>query len=733
MLNPSSKIKDLSNQSIEDKMYLLKLLANQMLGARWMYYRKIKLGDSGFKLLKEKSLMEQMKATRAALRFTSKNTKKIYRQVYLECLKDIKNYTGLKEGFPDLPEVVEKQEIPSLTSDFDAVIISWTPLKFLVPAQTIRSKGLATQRHSEGLVSKLYFKVAAYYAVEENWDVGKLTMYLRKINQESKYQDIVTALAPLKDDLQKFSEVFVLFKFGKASLSKDVGTDADAFDDAMSVESFDSELSTLYWYDFIFRALELFLFRYYLIFVTSTASIETIEYISTIFKPALQKAIENKNVFIGSFETDRTKKEFRIPYRKYAEEKLKESLKKKIKTKEGIFESYCYNLNLLQKFGISPDIEDEVVGNTKWVGIIKNYVMDEDRPAVDYESANEKDVLANLEENALTHLETRQHMLVQIMNTLVICSQYKREARYQILERFKQMVKTDFELGNKRIKSIRNNADKKIRDLERKINKYKRLKQQKTVVTLLQDIDTYKKSIATRIETIRQDSKKELEQQKARLNSLFKEISKEKARNLAMAATNIMGLVSKLDTSHEFSRSMIGFLAKSLQQKYVRDLEPFYRNIFAIFEISLEEKVLIINSLEKSSDEESIRLSLDKQEEEQFEKIIIDKKAEIEKQQPDLFSGKIIISNLAIPTEELFQVNIDHRSFHNLLCLKIASPKSTQYLSLKPDIIKMMVDLNRVINPVPKNIVAQVGREKEKDYEKRINSVKLKSLLDQLR
>ena len=40
-----------------------------------------------------------MKATRSALKFTSKNTKKLYRQAYQDCIKDIKAYTGLKEGF----------------------------------------------------------------------------------------------------------------------------------------------------------------------------------------------------------------------------------------------------------------------------------------------------------------------------------------------------------------------------------------------------------------------------------------------------------------------------------------------------------------------------------------------------------------------------------------------------------------------------------------------------------
>lgn len=366
MLKSNSSIKELKNQSPEDKMYLLKLIAHQMLGAKWMYYRKIKQGDKGIKLFRETSLMEQMKATRSALRFTTKNTKKVYRFAYQECLKEIKKFAGIKEGFPELPETEEGEEIPSLTSEFDAVIISWTPLKFLNPAQKIRDKGAATQRHTEGLIAKLYFKVAAYYAAPENWDTRKLTLYLRNINQNSTHQDIVAAFESLKSDLQILSEVYEPFKFGKASLSKDIASDADSFDDAMSVESFESQIQTLYWHDYIYQAIELFLNRYYLTLITSTASLGAIQYITNIFKPALSKAAENRVLYAGSFETDQSKRTFRVPYQEYVQKKQAEPLKKKLKTKEGIYESYSYTLRMLDQFKIEFDLESPPDSDSQW-------------------------------------------------------------------------------------------------------------------------------------------------------------------------------------------------------------------------------------------------------------------------------------------------------------------------------------------------------------------------------
>ncbi|MBU3918030.1 hypothetical protein KKA14_21080, partial [bacterium] len=337
MLDLLSSVKEIKHQSASEKIYLLKMIAHQMLGPKWVYYRKIKHAGEGFKLFREKTLMEQMKATQAALKFTSKHAKKTFRNVYKSSVSDIKANTGLRnEDFYELPEFKEGEVFPSLTSNHDEVIITWTPIKFLIPAKIIREKGIATQRHSEGLAAKLFFKVVGYYAASENWDEEKLTFYLRKLDENSTYQEVSAALSPLKEDLQKFTDLNEPFKFGKASLSKDKVSDEGGFDDTFGVESFEDELRTLYWYHFIYLGMELFLFRYYLLLITTTESKQAIKYLTQIFEPALLKAIENRTVFLGSFETDRSKKKYRLTYRKYESDKQNEPLTKKIKTKNGV-------------------------------------------------------------------------------------------------------------------------------------------------------------------------------------------------------------------------------------------------------------------------------------------------------------------------------------------------------------------------------------------------------------
>lgn len=735
MLNTTSAVKELKSQSTEDQMYLLKLIAHQMLGAKWMYYRKIKRGDQGLKLFKEASLMEQMKATRSALRFTTKNTKKLYRFAYQECLKEIKKYAGIKEGFPELPEAAEGEDLPSLTSEFDALIIAWTPLKFLTPAQKIRDKGTATQRHTEGLIAKLYFKVAAYYARPESWDVRKLTLYLRKITKESSHQEIVAALEPLKTDLQTLSDIYIPFKFGKASLSKDVANDIDAFDDAMSDESFESQIQTLYWYDFIYQAVEQFLVRYYLTLITSTASFDAIQYITSIFEPALSKAAENRVIFLGSFETDHSKKAFRVPYQEFVEKKKKEPPVKKLKTREGIYESYSYNLQLLDELKISFDLEETPGSESKWWEFLEQYILAIGRPIITLEDDDpQQDEIEafNLEMDRIIELQTRQYVLLQLMRSLVTYSTNKRQSKYLILERFKQRIKSEYELEVKRIEEMRKMAQKKLREMEKKVGKFKRLKQEETVNTLTRDVETFKEKLEEKINHIRQSSKNELSQQKERLNSLFDEVSREKSLNLAVSARYVMETIQDIDPGGEFISTYAEFLAAEIEKNYSKDLEPLYKNLFDVFNLSASEKLLIIQSLDKSADPGSVKLTLNNDEQAAMENVVEDMKSAIEKETPDVFNSKVILQTRTIVIGDMLKMSLDSQSIHNLLCLKIASHQTTQRKNLKPDTIRAIVELNKHINPMPKNRIIQPGKEKDKNYEKRINAAMLDNILNQI-
>ncbi len=723
MLEILSSTKTIKDQIPSEKVYILKMLAHQMLGSKWVYFRKIKHAGEGFKLFREKSLMEQMKATQAALKFTSKHARKQYRTFYKEALKDIKINTGARnENFPPSPEYEEGNIIPSLTSEHDEVLISWTPVKFMLPSKTIREKGIATQRHSEGLVAKLLFKVAGYYAASENWDDEKLTFYLRKIETDSSYQDVSAALSPLKNDLQKFTEGYEPFKFGKASLSKDKTTDEGVFDDTFGVESFEDELRTLYWYHFIYWGMELFLFRYYLTLVTSTECKQAIRYLTQIFEPALLKAIENKIVFQGSFETDRAKKKYRMPYRKYQQDKLNEPLIKKIKTQNGLFESYTYNHTMFENDSIEYKIDKKPSRDSEWANFIKFSILN----ASSYKRIKEEIVPEEIP------FEMTEYALMHICKSIVSCTQFERRARHKILERFKKRLETDKELIVKRVREVKQRGEKQINLMERKVTKLRRMKQTDAAEVYLRDIDNHKKKIQEKSDEIQESAQLEMTMQRRRLQSLFQELSQEKDIDEGRSAKTFLTLIKDLTPQGDFVHDFIKRVSNFIRMEYETDLEPFYKNMFTILNPSTQEKVILIQSLEKSGGVDAIKLSLTDEEKEKTQNMINLLKAKIKGGMPDIFICKIIFLTSLIPIENIFKLSVDNKSLKLLLSLKVTSPKNAKPTHLPEVIVKALMVLNLVTNPVPKHSIIQPGREHVKDPQQAINSAILSQLLEEL-
>lgn len=703
-----------------------------MLGSKWKYYHKIKRGGEGLSLFKEKTLMEQMKATQSALRFTSKSAKNSYRNIYQACVNEIvKNTVLKKEHLPQLPEAVEGKDLPSLTSQFDEVIITWTPLKFFLPAKKIREKGKATQRHTEGLIAKLFFKVAAYYSTPDNWNVQRLAIYVRNIKEDASYQDVVSILEPLKTDLNLFIDAYEPFKFGKAALAKGASQETDAFDDAMAVESFESQVRSLYWYDVIYTSIEQFLFRYYLTLITSTHSTQAIRYLTIIFEPAFEKVIENKNLFLGSFEIDRSKKAFRQPFEEYRQKRLSDPRTSKLKTSKGLFESYVFNKTLLENSAISFELTDVPPDESEWAHFIRDRFFHIPNDEVDI---NYSDLDEQLDENAPDQipLELREYAYMQTLATLVNCTQMRRKARHKILERFKKRVVSDKEFAEKQISEVRKKGTKTLAKLERKAAKIKRMKQEEAAKVFEKDIAQFREKLDTRCNTIRQNAMRELNAQKERLQSLFKQISKEDSVNAGVTANYLHQLMKNLDVDGDFFAEFLKYTIDNVQNNYSKELENFYENIFEVLNPSTQEKIAIIQALKKSGGEKSINLSLSPEDETNLETMVTSMKMEIEKAMPEIFKSKVIFLSLAFPVEDLLRISVDNNSMKRLLRLKIALPNTGKQSHITSEAAKSLLVLNRVVNPVPKNNLIMAGKEEETDPQRAINSALLNKLLAEI-
>ena len=727
MLDLFHSYKALKSQTPEEKMYILSMIGRQMQGAKWVYYQKIKRAGENHSIFREKTIMELMKATQAALRFTSRSIRNLYRTAYNTCLRDITTHTGIRKNrFPKLSQAPETYDSngPTVTSKItdthDSIIISWTPIKFLIPAKTIREKGRATQHHTEGVVTKLFFKVVAYYATGDNWEPEKLTIYLRNLHEKSTYSDAVSALEDLKCDLSKFLESYQLFMFGKMSTSKDSVSDENVFDDDINIESVDDQVRTLYWYNFIYSGMELFLFRYFLTLVTSTDSMQAVRYLAQIFEPVLIKAIEVKNVFLGSFETDITKKSFRVLFRKYCGQRAKEPIKKKLKTTNGLFETYNYTLRLLEEKCIRFELNEIPKEQSAWGKFINYNILN----GLVYKDAKEQVITDPIP------IKYREYALMYIMNTMIICTKHTRRVKHHMVERFKKRVKKDIELAKSREKSVRKQAEAKIKQMKAKVAKLRRMNQADSADIFELDIAQFEKKVGYKCDSIRDNTKLELILQKERLRKLFADVSKQEKRREGISSQYVLKLINSLDLNGNFASGFTNRICTIIQFEYCKELEPFYNNVFDILNLSTQEKVKLIQSLEKLGGEGTVKLSLTDEEEAQVGNMITLLKNKIKHEMPDVFECKLVYMATLIPIEKIFAISIDTRSLQTLLRLKTVSPRNTKPFTLKEVVIKALTVLNMAINPVPRFTILQDDCEQLRDPQKAINGSELNRLLD---
>ena len=194
----------------------------------------------------------------------------------------------------------------------------------------------------------------------------------------------------------------------------------------------------------------------------------------------------------------------------------------------------------------------------------------------------------------------------------------------------------------------------------------------------------------------------------------------------------VLETVANMSPKADFMREFTKTVSERIQASYDKELEAFYKNIYDLLELSVQEKVIIIQSLEKSGEENGVRLTLTDEEKAENEKIVNLLKLKIRKGMPDIFKCNIVYLTKLIPLVDIFEISIDNESVKTLLSLKVQSKKIAKPINLKEGIIKALMVLNLVKYPVPRHSIIQEGREQMKEANQKINGALLSQLLSEV-
>lgn len=550
-----------------------------------------------------------------------------------------------------------------------------------------------------------------------------------------EYKDIVSQLEPLKKDLNQFLNIYAPFLFGRSKRSTKEKDQGDVFDD-YTKETEEQEVVTLYLYDFIYRGLENFFFHYYLTLVSASRSTAATKYLSSIFEPVLYKLIEQRILFEGSFETDRSKRALRDLFNEHKKKRAEEEDIHVIDGKKHNYESYSYTLEFLEKRSIPCDPPNSINGHSEWSAFLKKNILTPyiDAPIHDGKVLEDDDFWEKGAESGEKEGETveelklrKEFALLQILAMMVKCHEYTTSSKRKVLENFKNVVKADRDLVVNRITELRRNAEKQIRVKKRKITKLKSMKQFEAIEVYQKDIDEFLLDVNQRCKSLEGDARKHLQVQKKRMLLLLEEIKLEKKKNDGESSKVVLDLSSKL-TEERFLKEFTGFVVRNIIESYNDNLEGFYKNVFYILEPDIKDKVSIIQALEKSGGADGIKLELDSEEKEQLDNSLKILRAKINSSVKGIFQAKIVLGSVLVPIQDLLELSIDLHSFKMILHSKVSFPQKAA-MKLSSEIVKSLLILNSIQNAVPKNNIVLEGRENEKDPMKGVNISLLNRLI----
>ncbi len=348
--------------------------AYRRLGSRYLWYNKVRTAaKSGIHLFEDKSLEEQMEATRAALQMLGRNLDYGIGMAFNATLESIGKSSYEEEGLPEKLEIPDRNNPPSVKEEGDALIISFMPIRFLSLGKVVRDKGKGIDFYSEGLVKKFYFKVLAFYCDPANWHPDRLGYMIAGLDDEAPIADISAKLAPLKTELELFAASFQMFKFGRQARGPKEAGQGNALDETFEISNAEL-LADLYMQSFILSGMGHFLFRYFLTLIACTNNPRAYRLIANIFLPALAKSEEMRIRFQGSFTMEREKIRLRPLYQPYFKECEAKPVVETVKHKgvERRKLNYTHRLQEISAFVRAGALNHVYAGNFKFTQPVGN-------------------------------------------------------------------------------------------------------------------------------------------------------------------------------------------------------------------------------------------------------------------------------------------------------------------------------------------------------------------------
>jgi len=683
----------IEEQTAQQKMKVLRELAYQNLGKKWDLFQKIKSGSLSAKTGQQAGVGDKLASMRQSLINVTQLAHHQFRQSYLNCLLDISSAGIATSDFPPAPELEEDGSASPIDEEQDAIIISRTPLKFLIPCGKLREAGADLPQHRDGLIARIFFKVAAYYSIPENWDHQRITFYTQGLQKHSGELETKRHLEPLLKDIKQMVRIYTVFDGGMT------GRKAEKSSASHFRESPEDQLRSMYWFRFTHQAFESFFLQYYLCLVTSTESKAGMRQLSQAFLPLLKKSILNRIHFDLLIDSDPVLSSLRGELDKYEGTLAPTSERTTVNSRGTDFETWNFNSQLLDLFNLSYDNINPEEIESEWGRFLSSKILD-----IGSGESTQKHQSTNISS------EARKYALTQVMELLIQCSTFRQKVNSQSIGLYKKQLSNEKEFLIAQQEKAMSQTKEKIRTMVRAATKNLAAGGKTNPQEMQKKVIQLKTALSKQSAQLKKGYHDRLDKHRGRLKERMTAFTEDQNMGTGTTPKAMIKLADEIDPNRQFSKEFTLYQTQCLSLEYNLGLSAFYDQIIEILDPDLEDKVALIHATSLHCPTPLETMEFSEEETQVYAQIIFARRAELLKAFPDLFNRRVHIDAQMIPIGHLLAAGLDVPSFQTLLRLQSNSPNNLKITAIPKAEAKELLNLNSLMHPLGTNHILKASK-----------------------
>jgi len=678
--------------------------AYEWLGPRYVWYNKVRnAGKGGFHLFQGQNLEEQMEATRSALTLVTRNVNASLVLAFNTAVEAVKNAEEVPEEWPEKVEMADRNNPPALSDTQDALLLAYTPVKFLNIAKAARDKGKGIDFYAEGLMKKFFFKVVAFYADPSHWSAERLGYFLAGLPEDAPLADVNAKLGSLKADLEQFMGFYGQFRFGSLGRAPGDATTRNQLEEVIPFTKKDM-LTELFLQSLIYHGLENFLFRYFLTLVASTGNPRAIKGLAQIFEPALAKAIEVRVRYQASFSLEREKMRLRTDFHEFYRALEALPVTETVKGKRGPVRKINYSHKLLEATNFARTAPLSERAAQRWAAFLEPQVVGRQGS------------------------EVGPAGLLEVLNLMVHLSRSTVEGRIKVARALRDSAEEQEKLSLRQVAQHKKALADAVRKKMARARKFKVMEQFEMQGILEKEAADLEAEGNKQIEALEQSIAKRREATLERAKQMEAAAEEEGRSNLGRVAGEIYRVAEGLDPRGDLHATMVQYLVRNIQEDKDTHYHDLYKNLFTVLPLlSPTEKIVLRKALETKIELAEDEMTVSPEEMRAFEEQIVTRKTEIMTELGGVFDLKLLHGPVRITLDALLKLGIQPASLRLLLQMPFTASNKPS-VRIPPPVAAKLMALNRFMHPFPEHDLLLPNVDEKAPPARRLNFNRLAKL-----